>query len=149
MKTTVMCTLLATVFCHTLWAQKDIQAKDREQIETIFFKQEKDWNKGAIDAFMEAYLKSDKIVFNGSNGPEYGWDNVKQRYLRSYPDRETMGKVTFELLELFAVDDSMALLIGSFYLKRTAGDIEGYFTLVWKKVNNQWYIVSDHTSRKS
>ena len=149
MKTILNYVLLTLIFSHPMWSQKDILPEDKEQIETLFYKQEKDWNDGNINAFMEAYLKSDHIVFNGSNGPEYGWDSVKKRYLRSYPDIKMMGQVKFGLLKLFAVDDTMALLIGTFHLKREAGDLEGHFTLVWKKVNGRWYIISDHTSSKN
>jgi ketosteroid isomerase-like protein len=31
-------------------------------------------------------------------------------------------------------------------LKRTIEDSYGHFTLIWKKINDKWLIISDHTS---
>ena len=39
-----------------------------------------------------------------------------------------------------------AYLIGEYYLKRSTEDSYGHFTLLWKKVDDNWLIVSDHTS---
>jgi hypothetical protein len=44
------------------------------------------------------------------------------------------------------IDYNSAILIGRFFLKRIVGDLSGHFTLVFKKVNNKWFIISDHTS---
>ena len=63
-----------------------------------------------------------------------------------YPDTTAMGKLTFEVIKLQQVKEGVAQMIGSFYLKRTIGDLSGYFTLVWRKFDGQWVIISDHTS---
>ena len=36
-------------------------------------------------------------MFIGSKGITYGWDSTLARYKRNYPDKATMGKLTFEL----------------------------------------------------
>jgi len=38
---------------------------DFREIKEIFYQQEKDWNRGDIDAFMEAYWKSEELQFGG------------------------------------------------------------------------------------
>tara|TARA_B100000768_G_scaffold62344_1_gene60372 strand:- start:1830 stop:2183 length:354 start_codon:yes stop_codon:yes gene_type:complete len=108
--------------------------------------QEKSWNKGDIDSFMNGYLKSEELVFSGSGGPVYGWKATKERYFKSYPDLKTMGKLSFTVNKIKSISEDSAYLIGEYYLKRTIGDSFGHFTLVWKKVNGNWLIVSDHTS---
>ena len=108
--------------------------------------QEKAWNNGDIDSFMDGYFRSEELVFSGSNGPIYGWNATKERYKRSYPDLKTMGKLSFTVKKIKSLSKKTAYLIGEYYLKRTIDDSFGHFTLIWKKVNGKWFIVSDHTS---
>jgi ketosteroid isomerase-like protein len=108
--------------------------------------QENAWNNGDIAAFMEGYLKSEELVFSGKSGPVYGWDNTKKRYYISYPNTQVMGKLKFTVKKIRLVSSNTAFLIGEYYLKRTTQDSNGHFTLLWKKVNNNWLIISDHTS---
>src|SRR5690606_12978123 len=108
--------------------------------------QQSAWNKGDISGFMKYYWKSEDLVFNGSSGPIFGWENTKQRYLKSYPDKTTMGTLTFEVIKLQSIAEDIAQMIGTFHLKRSVGDLCGYFTLNWKKFDHNWLIISDHTS---
>tara|TARA_B100001093_G_scaffold519999_1_gene611979 strand:+ start:1569 stop:1907 length:339 start_codon:yes stop_codon:yes gene_type:complete len=108
--------------------------------------QEKAWNQGDVDSFMEGYLKSDFLVFSGSNGPVYGWNETKEKYKKSYPSKEIMGNLSFVVKNIKSISLDVALMIGEYQLKRSSGDSSGYFTLVWKKINKKWLIVSDHTS---
>jgi len=57
-----------------------------------------------------------------------------------------MGELKFTVKKIRAVSLNSAFLIGEYYLKRTTQDSFGHFTLLWKKVNNNWLIISDHTS---
>ena len=104
------------------------------------------WNRGDINAFMEGYWKSDQLVFVGGSGPIYGWKKTRKNYHDRYPSRDAMGTLTFELIDIVQLDKKVIRVIGSFYLERTIGDVGGYFTLIFKKLNNRWLIVSDHTS---
>jgi hypothetical protein len=35
---------------------------------------------------------------------------------------------------------------GKWFLKRSIGDLSGHFTLLFRKINNKWVIISDHSS---
>ena len=129
-----------------VFSQQKLEAKDSLAIIDILNKQEKDWNRGDIDEFMKGYLKSDKLVFSGSSGPIYGWKATLDRYKKTYSDKEKMGKLTFEILNVIALSPKVIQLQGKFNLTRSIGDAFGYFTLNWIKVKNRWYIISDHTS---
>ena len=129
-----------------VFSQQKLEAKDSLAIIDILNKQEKDWNRGDIDEFMKGYLKSDKLVFSGSNGPIYGWKATLDRYKKTYSDKEKMGKLKFEILNVIALSPKVIQLQGKFNLTRSIGDAFGYFTLNWIKVKNRWYIISDHTS---
>jgi len=129
-----------------LFSQQPINKKDSLTITTILFQQQEDWNKGAIDAFMEGYLNSNELVFSGASGPIYGWEATRERYKRVYSDRQKMGILKFDILNMLALSPTVIQMQGKFYLTRTIEDAQGYFTLNWIKVNDQWFIISDHTS---
>ncbi|MCF8713433.1 nuclear transport factor 2 family protein [Joostella atrarenae] len=141
--------LLLLLVCCSFFlssAQEKLSEINKTQILEVFNKQEEAWNRGDIPAFMEGYWKSEDLAFSGSSGPLFGWEATKDRYLRSYPDTTAMGKLTFKVIKIQQVKEGVAQVIGSFHLKRTIGDLSGYFTLVWRKFDNQWLIISDHTS---
>ena len=129
-----------------VFSQQKLEAKDSLAIIDVLNKQQKDWNRGDIEEFMKGYLKSDKIVFSGSSGPIYGWKATLDRYKKTYSDKEKMGKLKFDILNIIALSPKVIQLQGKFNLTRSIGDAFGYFTLNWIKVKNQWYIISDHTS---
>ena len=125
---------------------QNISEKDSLKILNVLETQRQAWNNFDIDEFMQGYLKSDKLVFSGSNGPIYGWNFVKDRYLKNYSSNELMGYLDFEINDLFLISKKVALLLGKFNIKRDNENLSGYFTLVFKKIKGNWYIVSDHTS---
>ena len=84
MKKTSILFVFYCLFFMKLSAQQKISKSDSLAIVSKLFKQQTDWNKGDIDAFMEGYLKSDKLVFSGSSGPIYGWEATKERYKKNY-----------------------------------------------------------------
>ena len=129
-----------------VFSQQRLEAKDSLAIIDILNKQQKDWNRGDIDEFMKGYLKSEKLIFSGSSGPIYGWKATLDRYKKTYSDKEKMGKLKFEILNVIALSPKVIQLQGKFNLTRSIGDAFGYFTLNWIKVKNRWYIISDHTS---
>ncbi len=134
--------LITTNIIHS----QNIAEKDSLKILNVLETQRQAWNNFDIDEFMQGYLKSDKLVFSGSNGPIYGWNFVKDRYLSNYSSNELMGYLDFEINDLFLITKKVALLLGKFNIKRDNENLSGYFTLVFKKIKGNWYIVSDHTS---
>ena len=123
-----------------------LKDKDSLKILNVLEQQRIAWNDNDINEFMKGYLKSDKLVFSGSNGPVFGWNFVKDRYLKKYSTKELMGDLSFEINNLFSLSRKVAILLGKFNLQRKNEKLSGYFTLIFKKINGNWYIVSDHTS---
>ncbi|MBO9619347.1 MAG: nuclear transport factor 2 family protein [Niabella sp.] len=117
-----------------------------QQIKKVMNQQITCWNSGAIDAFMDTYWKSDSLVFVGKKGVTYGWQNTLDNYKRSYPSKEDMGTLEFELIKMQPLSDNFYNVIGKWHLKRKAGDLQGYYTLLFKKINGLWKIIQDHTS---
>lgn len=127
-------------------AQMKISLQDSLRIAKVMERQEKAWNVGDINQFMEGYLKSSQIVFSGAAGPHYGWKAIYDRYLKTYSNKTQMGQLTFTLLSMQQWTPNFVMLEGKFELKRTIGDVSGFFSLGWFKKDGQWYMVNDHTS---
>ena len=129
--------------------QSILSVLDKNEIVSVLKEQEKFWNKGNIEGFMQGYIKSDNLVFNGSSGPFYGWDAVKDRYTKTYPSKEKMGILNFKILNISLITSNVAQLLGQFILTYPKNEVSGYFTLVFIKSKGKWLILSDHTSRSN
>ena len=128
-------------------SQSILPELEKNKIISVLKEQEKSWNKGNIEGFMQGYIKSDFLVFNGSKGPFYGWDSVKDRYLKTYPSKDKMGKLNFKIQNISLISSNVAQLLGQFFLNYPNNQVSGYFTLVFIKTKGKWLILSDHTSR--
>lgn len=73
------------------FAQVTVSPLDSMAITAVLFQQQKDWNNADIDSFMEGYLKSEALVFSGSGGPIYGWENTLARYKKIMATRLEWG----------------------------------------------------------
>lgn len=122
------------------------QADDKSAILQVLKKQELAWNSGNIDVFMEGYWKSDSLTFIGKSGVKSGWETTLNNYKKSYPTPDIMGKLSFDVEKLEMINKNMAFIIGKYTLTREKDQPSGYFTLLWKKIDGKWYIISDHTS---
>ncbi|WP_435354495.1 YybH family protein [Emticicia sp. SJ17W-69] len=122
-------------------------SNERQAVLKVLARQNDHWNKGNIEAFMEDYWKSDSLMFIGSKGVVYGWKATLDRYHKSYPDSATMGTLKFDIQKTDFHSKTTCWVLGKWHLTRPEkGDIGGYFTLILKKINGKWLIVSDHTS---
>ena len=139
--------LLFFLAINITYGQSILSESDKNEIISVLKQQENFWNSGDIDGFMQGYVKSDYLVFNGSSGPFYGWDSVKDRYLKTYPSKEKMGTLNFKIDNISLITSSVAQLIGQFFLSYPKSEVSGYFTLVLIKSKGEWLILSDHTSR--
>ena len=120
--------------------------KDSLAIASVLEAQEKAWNAYDINTFMDGYWKSSDLVFCGSSGPVYGWEATRERYKKTYDSQQKMGRLKFTILDVQAFQPDVMQLVGRFELIRNPKNASGYFTLLWKRFEGQWKIVSDHTS---
>jgi len=122
------------------------QSADEKAIRDLMHQQIATWNSGNIDAFMETYWKSDSLLFVGSKGPTYGWENTLNNYKKNYPDTAAMGKLRFDILSIKPLSPEYSFVLGKWHLTRTIGNVGGTFTLLFKKIEGKWLIVADHSS---
>lgn len=116
-----------------------------KEILSVMQMQEKAWNTGNIEQFMQGYWQSDSLMFIGKNGIKYGWQTTFDNYKSSYPDKAAMGKLQFEIIKL-EVNNNAAYMLGKWNLVRETDNPNGYFTLYWKQIEGKWVITIDHTS---
>jgi len=109
------------------------------------------WNAGDLEQYMACYRQSDRLRFAGGDRVSFGWHQVLANYRRSYPDRATMGTLTFSEMDVTMLAPDAAIVFGRWQLARetdaTAADQpRGLFTLVFRREDGDWRIVHDHTS---
>ena len=122
------------------------QTKDEKEVRNVLATQNAAWNRGDVDAFMVGYWENDSLMFIGKSGVTYGYKNTLSNYKKNYPDTTTMGKLTFTLIKVKRLSPEYFHVTGKYYLTRTIGDASGHFTLVFRKINGKWLIISDHSS---
>ena len=137
-----MLILAATVFGASAAAAADPTAKIRE----ILHAQQRAWNRGDIDGYMNGYAHSRSTIFVSEDTVTRGWQTVRNRYKKKYSDREKMGTLAFSDLEITPLGPSAAIVIGRWQLKRKIDKPHGRFTLVFRHLTEGWRIVHDHTS---
>lgn len=122
------------------------QSADEVIIRKTMAQQVDAWNKGDLESFMIPYWHSDSLMFIGKSGITYGWTKTLENYKKGYPDTATMGKLKFDLLEVKRLSPEYFSVVGKWFLTRSAGNVGGHFTLLIRRINKQWLIVSDHSS---
>jgi len=136
--------IIITVIANVQTA--NAQTADELAIRQLLAKQSAGWNRGNLEEYMKGYWESDSLVFIGKSGPKYGYKTTLENYKKSYPDTATMGKLAFDLLQVKPLSPEYYSVMGKWHLQRSIGNVEGYFTLLLKKLKNEWVIVSDHSS---
>ena len=122
------------------------QTKDEKEVRNVLATQNAAWNRGDVDAFMVGYWENDSLMFIGKSGVTYGYKNTLSNYKKNYPDTTTMGKLTFTLIKVKRLSPEYFHVTGKYYLTRTIGDASGHFTLMFRKINGKWVVISDHSS---
>lgn len=122
------------------------QGPAEKAVRTVLSEQAAAWNRGDLEGYMAGYRKHDSLVFIGKKGITYGWQQTLENYRKSYPGKEAMGQLHFDILQVKLLSERYIQVTGRWHLQRMAGDLEGSFTLLFEKIHKQWLIISDHSS---
>jgi len=138
-------TLLALLGC----ASPD-PARERKEILGVISAQAAAWNRGDLDEFLTGYHRSDRTVFAGGDAVHRGFDAMAKRYRQTYSSKAKMGRLTFSRLTFEQLDADQAVVTGSWELELQDSDKRpgGVFTLIWRRFEEGWKIVHDHTSSR-
>ncbi len=125
-------------------------AFDKQEIEdkimNVLNDQEKNWNNGSIEKYMDGYFRSDSLRFASGGRVSYGWKKTLDGYKKAYPNKSIMGKLTFSEIDINVISENDALVFGRWELQRNNDNPGGLFTLHFQKTIDGWRIVHDHTS---
>ena len=122
-------------------------ASEEEAVKKILDDQVKAWNRGDLDDFVKGYLNSPDITFVGKTVSR-GYQGVLDRYRANYGDRQRMGTLRFDEIEVRMLGKDHALILGKFALDRTAaggGPASGRYSLIARKTKDGWKLIHDHT----
>ncbi len=120
--------------------------KSERAIRAMLTAQVTEWNKGNIEGYMHGYWENDSLLFIGSKGPRYGYDVTLKKYKEAYADLAHMGQLTSVITRMERLSGKCYFVVGTWALKRSAGDVGGSYTLLIKKIKGQWVVVADHSS---
>ena len=121
-------------------------ATEIDAIKQVLTTQQIYWNNGDIEGFMLGYWNSEKFEFSSENGTTYGWESTLERYKESYPTKESMGELSFEILDVKLTSDTTAVLDGEWELIRKNNNPKGSFILKFQKIENNWLIIRDYST---
>lgn len=138
--------MLLVMGCLLLSSTVSAQTADEKAILQVLDKQTAAWNRGDIVNFMQGYWESDSLMFIGKRGITYGWQQTLNNYQKGYPDTAAMGKLAFTLLQLKPLSADYYFVVGKWHLTRSIGNLEGHYTLLFKRSKKGWVIVADHSS---
>jgi hypothetical protein len=127
-------------------AKLNAQAADEAAIRKLLANQAASWNRGSIEDYMKGYWRSDSLMFIGKNGIKYGFNPTLENYKKSYPDTAARGKLFFDILQVKRLSKQYFYVTGKWQLVRSIGDLDGFFTLLVRKINKEWVIISDHST---
>ena len=122
------------------------ERNERDSITDVLMAQQDAWNAGDIDAFMAGYWQSPDLRFASGGSVTRGWQATRDRYHARYSDRSIMGMLSFDQLEVVELSDDAAIVHGAWLLTRENDAPSGLFTLVFRKIDGAWLIVSDTTT---
>ncbi|HEY0263359.1 MAG TPA: DUF4440 domain-containing protein [Granulicella sp.] len=143
-------TLTAAAALPAQQQQEPLHTATRQELDVVkvMLKQEEAWNKGDINGFIEGYKSSPDTLFV-TNQIIRGIDNVTASYRQSYTNKDVMGTLSFSEIEVHALGDNFATCVGKYHLersKKSGGNADGIFSLVFEKTEQGWKIVLDHTT---
>lgn len=139
----ILTSLIAILFSVTV---ASAQSKDEQTIRRMLATQVAEWNKGSVEGYMHGYWESDSLIFIGSKGPRYGYQATLKKYKEAYPDADHMGTLTSTITSIKRLSTEYYFIVGSWALKRNAGDVSGSYTLLLRKIKGEWVIICDHSS---
>ena len=116
-------------------------------VTAVLMAQQARWNAGDLRGYMDTYVRTRNTTFLSGGTATQGWSQMFGAYMRAYPDRASMGTLTFSDLVVRPVTHETAVVWGRWRLDREADTPQGLFTLLMEtRPGGTWRIVHDHTS---
>ncbi len=142
----IIVSLLFVVAACATPASGKADPASKADIISVIETQKAAWNDGDIDLFMAGYLPSPDLRFASGGTVTRGFEQTLARYKTRYAGRAAMGTLDFTDLEVVQLAPDAAVVHGHWELTRENDQPSGLFTLVFRKFDGEWKIISDTTT---
>ncbi|TMM57505.1 nuclear transport factor 2 family protein [Maribacter algarum] len=132
--------LLLVCSCKTT---KPTAKDDVAVIRSILDKQQKAWSENDLEGFMSGYWQSEELTYFSRGKISKGWQTTLANYKRNYPTTKETGTLNFEIANITQINEDAYWVMGSYFLTREAGNANGTFMIVFKRINGEWKIIGD------
>ncbi|OZB11336.1 MAG: DUF4440 domain-containing protein [Hyphomonas sp. 34-62-18] len=151
--------ILLLAACASSRVSPSARAADEAAILALLEAQDVAWNEGDIEGFMAGYLRSPDLRFASGGNITRGWDETLARYKARYGTGAEMGRykarygtgaemgtLTTSDHEIEILSADAAIAHGKWQLDWQGKQPWGLYTLVLRKTDGAWRIVSDTTT---
>ena len=122
------------------------EPQDARDIKAVLDRQVEAWNRRDLEGFMSGYWHSERLTFYSGATKTTGWQATIDRYRKKYQSEgREMGHLDFYDQQLDLLGTRAALVRGRWRLKTGSTEAGGLFTLIFRKFDDGWKIVHDHT----
>ena len=115
---------------------------EKEKVLAFVNDQAAAWNRGDLASFCAVYVED--AVFVSPTGITRGRDEVLARYKRRYPDRASMGTLSFEFLDVRMAGDVVSITAKwTLVYGGKTPPATGHTLIVLHRRGSSWQIVQD------
>jgi hypothetical protein len=118
-----------------------------QQVYQLILKMVDCWNKKDLDGYMEGFWKSDDLLAVIESEVHWGWADLYASFKRGYPDRDQMGKMDLQRLQIrSSTPDTAVALCWWRILPPRGSPAYATDTLLLQKFAAGWKITVAHSS---
>ncbi len=145
-----MCFFQKTMAALLLFAAVNLAAQDKDAraILDVMRLDEKTWNAGDIEGYVDLYAPDDSTRMIYKGGAVFGKPAILAFYKKYWP-REKMGQLRLEHDCVMRLSKKYYWTSGHFYVsypgQADKKEVSGRFSGLMKKVKGRWYIFTDHS----
>ncbi|HEA22682.1 hypothetical protein LCGC14_1449770 [marine sediment metagenome] len=119
------------------------QSEDETAIKSKLIEQQEAWSNNDLEGFMQGYWESDSLTYYSGGKVTQGWQTTLDNYEKGYPSKKDTGTLRFQIDAITEITKDAYYVMGQYFLTREAGDKNGTFMIIFKKINGKWKIIAD------
>ena len=140
----IMLSMASVSACQTMPAA--LAPSDEAAILAMLERQDVAWSAGDVEGFMDGYWQSPELRFASGGTVMRGYEATLQRYRTTYSTPELMGTLDTSEVEIVPMSRDSAAVHGRWELTRAGETLGGLYTLVMRRIDGEWKIISDTTT---
>ncbi|HZJ19713.1 MAG TPA: DUF4440 domain-containing protein [Pricia sp.] len=130
-------------FCLPIVNTISAQNEDETAIKVILMQQQEAWSNNDLKGFMDGYWQSDSLTYYSGGRVTQGWQTTLDNYKKGYPTQKDTGTLNFKIDAITKITKDAYYVMGQYFLTLEAGDRNGTFMIIFKRIKGEWKIVAD------